>query len=63
MLIIRDPELMKQVLSNMQGHFQKPLLNPLILILTRGLTTLEGVDWARHRRIINPSFHLEKLKV
>ncbi|KAK9215596.1 hypothetical protein WN944_007601 [Citrus x changshan-huyou] len=23
----------------------------------------EGEDWAKHRRIINPSFHLEKLKV
>ncbi|KAH9755239.1 putative cytochrome P450 superfamily protein [Citrus sinensis] len=62
-LIIKDPELMTQVLSNKQGHFQKPPLNPLILILTRGLTTLEGEDWAKHRRIINPSFHLEKLKV
>ncbi|XP_059637081.1 cytochrome P450 CYP72A616-like [Cornus florida] len=61
-LIIKDPELMKEVLCNKLGHFQKPSLNPLILSLTRGLTTLEGEKWAKHRRIINPAFHLEKLK-
>ncbi|KAK2975979.1 hypothetical protein RJ640_013010, partial [Escallonia rubra] len=61
-LIITDPELMKEVLSNKLGHFQKPPLNPLITILTRGLTTLEGEKWSMHRRVINPAFHLDKLK-
>ncbi|XP_047320723.1 cytochrome P450 72A397-like [Impatiens glandulifera] len=61
-LIIKDTELMKEVLSNKEGHFGKPYLNPLILILTKGLTTLEGEEWANHRKIINPAFHLEKLK-
>ncbi|EEF46296.1 cytochrome P450, putative [Ricinus communis] len=61
-LIISDPELMKEVLSNKLGHIQKPPLNPLILILARGLTVLEGEKWAIHRRLINPAFHLEKLK-
>ncbi|KAI3447197.1 hypothetical protein Pfo_003862 [Paulownia fortunei] len=61
-LTIMDPRLIKEVLTNKQGHIQKPPLNPLILILTRGLTTLEGEKWAEHRRIINPAFHLEKLK-
>ncbi|KAL5768542.1 hypothetical protein ACOSQ2_015325 [Xanthoceras sorbifolium] len=62
-VIIKDPELMKEVLSNKQGHFQKPPLNPLITILTKGLTTLEGEMWAKHRKIINPAFHLDKLRV
>nr|UNP59807.1 schizocycline synthase [Camptotheca acuminata] len=61
-LIIKDPELMKEVLSNKLGHFSKPPLNPLILILSRGLTSQEGEKWAIHRRIINPAFQLEKLK-
>ncbi|GFP79482.1 cytochrome p450 72a15 [Phtheirospermum japonicum] len=61
-LIIMDPKLIKEVLTNKQGHIQKPSLNTLILILTKGLTTLQGEEWAAHRRIINPAFHLDKLK-
>ncbi|KAF3439667.1 hypothetical protein FNV43_RR17945 [Rhamnella rubrinervis] len=61
-LIIMDPEMIKETLSNKQGHFHKPPLNPLITILTRGLATLQGDNWARHRRIINPAFHLERFK-
>ncbi|XP_057525194.1 cytochrome P450 CYP72A616-like isoform X2 [Amaranthus tricolor] len=61
-LIIKDAEMMKQVLSNKQGHFRKPYLSPLLLVLTKGLTTLEGQKWAQHRKIINPAFHIEKLK-
>ncbi|KAB1209462.1 Cytochrome P450 72A15 [Morella rubra] len=62
-LIIMEPEQMKEVLSNKLGHFQKPPLNPLILILTKGLTTLEGEQWAKHRKIVNPAFHQERLKL
>lgn len=62
-LIISNPELMKEILLNKLGHIQKPPINPLILILARGLTVLEGEKWALHRRLINPAFHLEKLKV
>lgn len=63
-LIIKDPELIKQILSNKLGHFSKPPISPLIRVLNRsGLTILDGEDWARHRRIINPAFHLERLKV
>ncbi|KAJ8526536.1 hypothetical protein K7X08_029013 [Anisodus acutangulus] len=61
-LIIMDPTLIKDVLLNKQGHFHLPPLNPLVLILTKGLTTLRGEKWAMHRKIINPAFHLEKLK-
>ncbi|XP_058095284.1 cytochrome P450 CYP72A616-like [Magnolia sinica] len=61
-VIVNDSELMKQVLSNKFGHFQKPQANPIIYQLTRGLSALEGEEWAKHRRIITPAFHLEKLK-
>ncbi|GLT81143.1 hypothetical protein SLA2020_525460 [Shorea laevis] len=61
-LVIKDPELVKEVLSNKLGNFQKPPLNPLILILSRGLASLEGEKWANRGRLINPAFHLEKLK-
>lgn len=62
-LIVMDPEMMKEILSNKLGHFQKPYINPLILTLAKGLTILQDQEWAKHRRIINPAFHLEKLKV
>ncbi|KAF6140528.1 hypothetical protein GIB67_035555 [Kingdonia uniflora] len=61
-MIIADPELMKEILSNKFGHFQKPPLNPLTNILTMGLSWLEREKWAKHRRIMSPAFHMEKLK-
>ncbi|KAK6784526.1 hypothetical protein RDI58_017981 [Solanum bulbocastanum] len=61
-LIIMDPTLIKELLLNKQGQFHLPPLNPLVLILTKGLTTLQGEKWAMHRKIINPAFHLDKLK-
>jgi cytochrome P450 len=31
--------------------------------LANGLVNHEGEKWAAHRKIINPAFHIEKLKV
>ncbi|KAK9131360.1 hypothetical protein Sjap_011847 [Stephania japonica] len=61
-LVVVDPAMVKEILSDKFNHFEKPQVNPLILVLTRGLTSLEGEKWANHRKIINPAFHLEKLK-
>ncbi|XP_010248211.2 PREDICTED: cytochrome P450 CYP72A219-like [Nelumbo nucifera] len=61
-LNIMDPELVKDILSNKFGHFEKPNFNPLTSLLARGLAKQEGEKWAKHRRIINPAFHMEKLK-
>lgn len=58
-----DPELIKDVLSNKFGHFEKPQFPALTKLLANGLTTHEGEKWVKHRRILNPAFHLEKLKV
>ncbi|KAF8408892.1 hypothetical protein HHK36_004961 [Tetracentron sinense] len=59
---IMDPKLIKDVLSNKFGHFVKPKSNPLVKQLGTNLANYEGEKWAKHRRIINPAFHLEKLK-
>ncbi|XP_010275170.1 PREDICTED: cytochrome P450 CYP72A219-like [Nelumbo nucifera] len=59
---IMHPELIKDILSNKFGHFEKPKLNQLIKLLANGLANYEGEKWAKHRRIINPAFHIEKLK-
>ncbi|KAG6769925.1 hypothetical protein POTOM_025592 [Populus tomentosa] len=58
-LVIVDPELMKEILSDKLGHFGKPPLNPLVL--SKGLAFQEGEGWTKHSRMINPAFHLEKL--
>ncbi|KAJ1284418.1 hypothetical protein BS78_03G202700 [Paspalum vaginatum] len=59
---IADPSLVKDVLSNKFGHFGKPQFPALTKLVSDGLTTHEGEKWVRHRRILNPAFHLEKLK-
>ncbi|KAC9469349.1 hypothetical protein E3N88_45778 [Mikania micrantha] len=32
------------------------------MLLARGLANVEGDQWVKHRKIINPAFHVEKLK-
>ncbi|XP_061369239.1 11-oxo-beta-amyrin 30-oxidase-like [Gastrolobium bilobum] len=60
-VIITDPTQTKQVFNNMQD-FTKPELNPFVRFFSTGLTQYEGEKWAKHRKIINPAFQLEKLK-
>ncbi|XP_072973255.1 cytochrome P450 CYP72A616-like [Typha angustifolia] len=59
---ISDPALVREVLANKFGHFEKPVINPLTRLFATGLASCEGEKWARHRRILNPAFHHEKLK-
>jgi cytochrome P450 len=60
---ITEPELVREVLSNKFGHFEKLTLGRLQRMLHNGLGSHKGEKWAKHRRIINPAFHLEKIKV
>ncbi|WVZ00173.1 hypothetical protein V8G54_026242 [Vigna mungo] len=61
-VIIMDPEQIKDIFNKFQD-FEKPKLSPLFKLLGTGLANLEGEKWKMHRKIINPAFHLEKLKV
>ncbi|KAJ4943982.1 hypothetical protein NE237_008312 [Protea cynaroides] len=61
-LYIMDPDLIRDILSNKFGHFALIKGNRLFRFFLRGLVTYEGEKWAKHRRIINPAFHMEKLK-
>ncbi|CAA3007321.1 cytochrome P450 CYP72A219-like [Olea europaea subsp. europaea] len=58
---IMEPELIKEVLTN-NTTFKKPPPNPLAKFLVSGLAGYEDQKWAKHRKIINPAFYLEKLK-
>ena len=61
-MIITDPELIKDVLNKIYD-FPKPDANLLLKLVVTGLVNYEGEKWSKHRRIINPAFNLEKLKV
>nr|XP_043608115.1 cytochrome P450 CYP72A219-like [Erigeron canadensis] len=60
---IIDPDVMRDILCRM-NEFQKPKKNnPYIKILSTGVIEYEGDKWSKHRKIINPTFHAEKLKL
>jgi cytochrome P450 len=59
---IPDPELVREVLSNKFGHFGKPKSTRVGKLLANGVANHEGEKWAKHRRILNPAFHHEKIK-
>ncbi|CAL4914588.1 unnamed protein product [Urochloa decumbens] len=63
-ICIFDYELARQILSSKSGHFVKNDAHPTLLALVgKGLGFMEGADWVRHRRIINPAFTIDKLKM
>ncbi|KAJ0264069.1 Cytochrome P450 72A13 [Hirschfeldia incana] len=61
-ITVTDPEQIKEVFNKIYD-FQKPHTFPLSRVIATGLFSYDGEKWAKHRRIINPAFHLEKIKV
>ncbi|XP_010060784.2 cytochrome P450 72A15 isoform X1 [Eucalyptus grandis] len=59
---ITNPEQLKEIFSNI-NEYPKPGPNPLVKLLGDGLVNHEGEKWTRYRKIINPAFHMEKLKL
>ncbi|PIA26846.1 hypothetical protein AQUCO_08600003v1 [Aquilegia coerulea] len=62
-LIVMDTDMIKEILSDTSGTFGKTKSNPRGPLLITGLVTYEGDKWAKHRKIINPAFHQDKLKM
>ncbi|KAI8552345.1 hypothetical protein RHMOL_Rhmol06G0259400 [Rhododendron molle] len=58
-LNIIDPKLVKEILSNTE-LFQKPAT---IKLLLTGILAYDGEKWAKHRKLVNPAFQIEKLKL
>ncbi|XP_078439798.1 cytochrome P450 CYP72A616-like [Wolffia australiana] len=61
-IVITDPALIREVLLNKTDAFGKPKLSRVWSYVLPGLVSLDGEKWAVHRKIINPAFHVEKLK-
>uniref|UniRef100_A0ACD5VQU5 Uncharacterized protein n=1 Tax=Avena sativa TaxID=4498 RepID=A0ACD5VQU5_AVESA len=61
-VMIPDPELVREILSNKFGHYGKQKASRFAKLLANGLVNHEGEKWAKHRRILNPAFHHEKIK-
>ncbi|XP_073146823.1 cytochrome P450 734A1-like [Henckelia pumila] len=63
-LTISDPALVRQVLVDKAELFEKNESPTLLRELEGdGLLSLKGEKWAHHRKIIQPMFHVENLKM
>lgn len=60
-VFIWDLDNIREILSK-PLVFQKPS-SPIGELLAKGLASYEADKWAKHRRLINPAFHIEKIKV
>ncbi|KAL8224264.1 hypothetical protein R6Q57_019739 [Mikania cordata] len=59
---ISEPVMIRQIFGNYH-QFQKPRgNNPLTKVLATGLIDTDADRWIKHRKIINPAFHFQKLK-
>lgn len=63
-LAISDPDMIKEVLTDTSGSFDKIGFNPLSRqLFGQGLVGLTGDKWSIHRRITNQAFNMERVKV
>ncbi|KAI7724660.1 hypothetical protein M8C21_006394 [Ambrosia artemisiifolia] len=59
---IMDPAIINELLMNLYD-FHKLRPNPMLeKFLKPGLVSLEGDQWTKRRKLINPAFHVDKLK-
>ncbi|KAG9146083.1 hypothetical protein Leryth_022160 [Lithospermum erythrorhizon] len=61
-VFIMDPQLIKEVLSK-NYQYLKPQSHPHGKYLLTGILNFEGDKWAKQRKLLNPAFHMEKLKL
>ncbi|PHU12573.1 Cytochrome [Capsicum chinense] len=61
MVLIWDSEAIRDVL-NKYALYHKPDSTPTTKLLAQGISSYEEDKWAMHRKILNPAFHVEKIK-
>ncbi|KAF6153884.1 hypothetical protein GIB67_006640 [Kingdonia uniflora] len=62
-LVVMDQKIIKEILTNKSGDFLKMEITQSKRLFVTGLANYDGDKWVNHRRIINPAFHVEKLKL
>ncbi|KAM3393712.1 hypothetical protein ACQJBY_014440 [Aegilops geniculata] len=63
-LFMGDVDMVKQVLSDRSGLFPKtPINDNFARLLGKGLILIDGDEWKRHRKIVQPVFNVNKLKM
>ncbi|XP_024989932.1 cytochrome P450 CYP72A219-like [Cynara cardunculus var. scolymus] len=60
---ITEFTMIKEILANYNKFPKQTGGNPSKKFLIKGIVATEGDQWVKHRKIINPAFHVEKLKV
>lgn len=62
LIIVNAPDLVKQVLQEKHANYGRPAFVPLLRrVVGNGLLFSEGDYWLRQRRIMQPSFHRERI--
>lgn len=63
-MVISEPELVKEILSNKEGMYPKIKIDGFAKKLVGdGLVMTEGEKWSKLRKIANHAFYAESLKV
>ncbi|VFQ79074.1 unnamed protein product [Cuscuta campestris] len=60
-VLIMEPEMIREIFSK-HTPFQKPPSNRVIKLFAQGVAMYEKDKWAKHRKLLNPAFHMDKLK-
>ncbi|XP_021775940.1 cytochrome P450 CYP72A219-like [Chenopodium quinoa] len=61
-IVLMEPKLIREMLTNKSGEFQKPAINGFTRLFVAGVSSLNGDKWAMHRKLLNPAFHMAKLQ-
>ncbi|KAH6788848.1 cytochrome P450 [Perilla frutescens var. frutescens] len=62
-VMVTNPEMAKEILTKTDSCMKPQNSNPLTKLFVQGVVAYEKDKWAKHRKIINPAFHLDKLKL